>query len=480
MKKEENSRVKEGFEIANKKLIVIEKELEEKRKLVETKENEIKKIREIKEKTASIESSLREKKGSLKEKILELSELELNIKTLKGQIKQEEFNENIQNIKKIISDKEDELEQTEKKHRTFELNSAQIKSKREDLLNNLKNFSELKQCPVCKQEVDDKHKEKISSEILEKIQGFSSALELNQKQIHELQEKANIIEKEIKILKERERCFELNELKLQNISEKEKRETLLKEQIKILEKNIAEFEKQIGENADKIGVFLNLELDLNKLKQEFREKEITERNAIIEKTSLSQRTIDLERAIKEYELEIGRKRNIVDQISKIQKLQDFFSKNFSEILSNIEKQVMLKLNYEFNSLFKNWSSMLIENENMQARIDEEFSPMIEQAGHDISYKYLSGGERTALALAYRLALNQVINSMLTGIKTRELLILDEPTEGFSSKQLEKMRQVLNEIKVKQLIIVSHEAQIENFVEKIIYLKKEGHETHVSV
>ena len=219
---------------------------------------------------------------------------------------------------------------------------------------------------------------------------------------------------------------------------------------------------------------------MNKLKQEFREKEITERNAIIEKTSLSQRTIDLERAIKEYELEIGRKRNIVDQISKIQKLQDFFSKNFSEILSNIEKQVMLKLNYEFNSLFKNWSSMLIENENMQARIDEEFSPMIEQAGHDISYKYLSGGERTALALAYRLALNQVINSMLTGIKTRELLILDEPTEGFSSKQLEKMRQVLNEIKVKQLIIVSHEAQVENFVEKIIYLKKEGHETHVSV
>lgn len=480
IKKEELSRVKEGFESANKILEGIEHELGEKRKLVEMKENEIKNVREIKEKISSIEFSLREKKNSIKEKTLEFSELELNIKTLKGQITQEEFKENIQDLEKIISDKEGELDHTEKKHRTLELNSAQIKSRREDLLGNLKNFSELKQCPVCKQEVDERHKEKISSEILEKVQGFSSALELNQKQINELQEKTDIIEKEIKILREKEKKFDLNKLKIQNIAEKEKRAAPLSEQINVLEKNIIEFEKQIIENSGKIGIFSELESELNKLKQEFREKEIIERRAVIEKTALSQRMIDLEKTIKDHESEIDKKRKILEKIQEIQKLQDFLSKGFFEIISNIEKQVMLKLSYEFNSLFRNWSSMLIENENMQARIDEEFSPMIEQAGHDISYKYLSGGERTALALAYRLALNQVINSMLTGIKTRELLILDEPTEGFSSKQLEKMRQVLNEIKANQLIIVSHESQIENFVEKIIYLKKEGHETQVTI
>jgi len=54
-------------------------------------------------------------------------------------------------------------------------------------------------------------------------------------------------------------------------------------------------------------------------------------------------------------------------------------------------------------------------------------------------------------LAYRLALNQVLNSLLSKIKTRDFVILDEPTDGFSDQQLDKMRDVLNELKVKQLI-----------------------------
>jgi exonuclease SbcC len=91
----------------------------------------------------------------------------------------------------------------------------------------------------------------------------------------------------------------------------------------------------------------------------------------------------------------------------------------------------------------------------------------------LDYSYLSGGERTAIALAYRLALNQVINSMISKIKTRDLVILDEPTDGFSEQQLDKMRNVLDQLKVKQLIIVSHEQKIEGFVENVIKLKKEN-------
>jgi len=87
---------------------------------------------------------------------------------------------------------------------------------------------------------------------------------------------------------------------------------------------------------------------------------------------------------------------------------------------------------------------------------------------------LSGGERTALALAYRLALNQIINSMLSKISTKDLLILDEPTDGFSSEQLDRMRQVLEELKIKQLILVSHEQKMEEFVETVLKFVKQGH------
>jgi len=76
-------------------------------------------------------------------------------------------------------------------------------------------------------------------------------------------------------------------------------------------------------------------------------------------------------------------------------------------------------------------------------------------------------------LAYRLSLNQVINSLLSKINTKDLVILDEPTDGFSDQQLDKMRDVLYQLNIKQLIIVSHEQKIENFVENVIRFKKEN-------
>jgi len=51
--------------------------------------------------------------------------------------------------------------------------------------------------------------------------------------------------------------------------------------------------------------------------------------------------------------------------------------------------------------------------------------------------------------------------------------LDEPTDGFSDQQLDKVRDILNELNVNQLILVSHEPKIESFVDNVIRFKKEG-------
>ena len=116
---------------------------------------------------------------------------------------------------------------------------------------------------------------------------------------------------------------------------------------------------------------------------------------------------------------------------------------------------------------------MLVSDFFNVRLSEDFTPIVEQQDYEIDYAYLSGGERTAIALAYRLALNQVINSFLSKIKTRDLVILDEPTDGFSEQQLDKMRGVLEELNVSQLIIVSHEQKIESFVENVIRFKKEN-------
>ena len=132
---------------------------------------------------------------------------------------------------------------------------------------------------------------------------------------------------------------------------------------------------------------------------------------------------------------------------------------------------MVKLKREFSELFSQWFSMLV-TDTLNVKLSDDFTPIIEQDDYELEYNYLSGGERTAIALAYRLALNQVINSLLSQIKTKDFMILDEPTDGFSDQQLDKIRDIFQELNIGQLIVVSHEQKIESFVEHVIRFKKD--------
>ena len=135
---------------------------------------------------------------------------------------------------------------------------------------------------------------------------------------------------------------------------------------------------------------------------------------------------------------------------------------------------MMQIYGQFNELFKTWFNVLIEDETISVRLDDEFTPVIEQNGYETFVENLSGGEKTAVALSYRLALNKVINDIVSEIKTKDILMLDEPTDGFSSEQLDKVREVLERLHLQQTIIVSHESKIESFVDKVVRIQKEGH------
>jgi len=77
-----------------------------------------------------------------------------------------------------------------------------------------------------------------------------------------------------------------------------------------------------------------------------------------------------------------------------------------------------------------------------------------------------------------LALNQVLNTLMTTINTKNILMLDEPTDGFSQEQLERMRNILEELNTKQTIIVSHDPKVESFVDNVIRLEKNDHLTSI--
>jgi DNA repair protein SbcC/Rad50 len=249
-----------------------------------------------------------------------------------------------------------------------------------------------------------------------------------------------------------------------------KRKKQAETDVDIMTKHVASLTKDIDDHADYVIKYQEKKRELDNAVSEERKQEmkVVEINKEIELINIQ---------ISEIEKKIVEKQEIKKRADYLKSLESWLSGKFLNLITFTEKNVMLKLRDEFSRLFADWFSVLVP-ETLSARLDEQFSPVIEQQGYELSYSYLSGGERTSVALAYRLALNQIINSMLSKIKTRNLIILDEPTDGFSDAQLDKMRDVLNQMKVQQLILVSHEAKIESFVENIIKLTKDNNITRI--
>ena len=197
-----------------------------------------------------------------------------------------------------------------------------------------------------------------------------------------------------------------------------------------------------------------------------------EKILLAEKTKLTTQNQTFFNQINELKKEIDLLNTHQNNLNKLKKINHWLDEYLVKLTYTIEKQVLIKIHHLFDSIFKEWFSILMEDENFSARLDDSFTPIIEQNGYEISFNNLSGGERTAASLSYRLALNKVINDVIYEIKTKNLLILDEPTDGFSSEQLDKVRDVLERLNLQQTLVVSHENKIESFVENVIRINKQ--------
>src|SRR3989338_2052908 len=327
-------------------------------------------------------------------------------------------------------------------------------------------------CPTCLQDVSYHHKNNILNETEKAL------VELNNKLVSFEKEK-----KEISSLLEKEKLdrFELEgkkthqEILKSKIQYAEKSKNKLNELIKLkdtLEKDILLLSKHVETLKSDVLKFSKFN-NLFRIKQdELKKAFVREKNAEISIAELKKELELTHKEISNLASLIDKKEQSKSKLFRHSDLSDWLSNQFINLISFVEKNVMMKLRLEFSNLFGNWFRMLVSEDSLQVHLDENFTPLIMKGETEMDYSFLSGGERTAVALAYRLALNQTINSLFSLIKTRDIVMLDEPTDGFSDSQLDKMRDVLNELDVAQLIVVSHEQKIESFVDNIIKLKKD--------
>jgi len=325
-------------------------------------------------------------------------------------------------------------------------------------------------CPTCLQDVNVIYKNNILGKLntgifenLKRIESLSSEKYSMQVKMAEIETEINWVEKKIQDHK-------IMKIKLQDLNDK-------RAKIAEFEINSLKLEKEISEFNLKISSLENSIIELKKFDIVFEEKQKAldvaireERMVEIKMAELKKEIEFLSRQISELGEKIKKAEEMKKQVVYLSEIENWLTKIFVPLVSAIERNVMIKLKKEFSRLFSEWFSMLV-SETFNVKLDENFTPVIEQQDYELDYSYMSGGERTAVALAYRLALNQVINSLLSKIKTKDIVILDEPTDGFSAQQLEKMRDVLSQLNASQLIIVSHEQKIESFVDHVIRFKK---------
>ncbi len=414
----------------------------------------------------------------------------------------------------------------------IELNIINVnKFNAQKIVNQLKDLST---CPTCLQTVDFSHKVKILDKENSSIQSYERKFSELQVKKKEYEEQIKVLKSDIENLRRDEMDLKEISIKLSNINKQQESKQLLQKEIEELKvkkekldhmdveklvdiisksrnilnnfkvrkhiveslnekktqkediaKTLLKVQEELKEVTqvraivnDKIEAYVDVEKEYNAKKKELETFVKDLRDSDIKVMSISKDLENNDKEIKRITEEIATKNKLKEKINYINELNYWITEHLVNLTSTIEKIIMQKIHVEFNELFQKWFNMLIDDENIEVRVDEEFTPVIMQNNYENDVNNLSGGEKTSVALAYRLALNKVINDLINNIKTKEIIILDEPTDGFSSEQLDRMRDVLYELDIKQLIMVSHEPKMETYVQNVIRINKHEHNSQV--
>ncbi|RME52184.1 SMC family ATPase [Candidatus Woesearchaeota archaeon] len=333
-------------------------------------------------------------------------------------------------------------------------------------------------CPTCLQNVPEEHRQRVVEKQELLLEKAARNLEKIEKKMRAARERVEELEEELQQVQkaqEEERVFAIQ---LKSLEEKKKRLRLLAEACALLEKACKEKEKDVASVEKKLAALPEIKGELSALRQEVEKVEQERREVAGRRAGLEREAALLEEQLKRLELLQERMQSLKKEVEEHRLLRQWLQGVFQNVIFVIERQLLMSIYHEFNAYFKRWFSMLIDESVLGVRLDEHFSPCVEQNGFETDVAHLSGGERSAVALAYRLALNSVISQFMSSVKTRGLLILDEPTDGFSAEQLDRLREVLSELKVSQLILVSHESKVESFVDHVLRVEKLEHVSRI--
>lgn len=161
--------------------------------------------------------------------------------------------------------------------------------------------------------------------------------------------------------------------------------------------------------------------------------------------------------------------DVKDYILILNHIRDLFNKNcIQKDLRIISKPLIQKYTKEFFNEFNfNYSDLTL---------DDEYDVTVYGPEGESSLSMVSGGEKIAIALALRLGITKAMSK-----GDLDTIMLDEPTIHLDASRKHELISLLKDMSVlPQMIIVTHESQLENAADNIIKVEKENGISNVIV
>lgn len=170
------------------------------------------------------------------------------------------------------------------------------------------------------------------------------------------------------------------------------------------------------------------------------------------------------------------KQNEANKI-EVQKINDFinFLKTVRELYSKdgVQKNIRLVLKPQIEKYTQEFFNKFdFEYSNIQLSKDYDISLDASNKKRDVSM--MSGGEKIAVALSLRLAIAKAITS-----NTIETILLDEPTTYLDSIRKTEFVNIIQNISLlPQMILITHDNELENAANNIIFVKKNQEQSYI--
>ena len=371
----------------------------------------------------------------------DLDKFNKNLETLNVKIKElQGKNEELENLDNIIKTKDKEFNELEPHHKkyleaTTLLKSTPEESKIKDALYKIAGNINAE---------DEKLKKFISSD---------SQLSLNIS--------LETLDKFIKDFNEKSTRYHILSGSIKGKEEYEEKLKTNANEIETKVGGIEEIKKAIESSAYNEEAYKHVTILLDRLNEKFnrysKEIAVNENNLNIFKTTIEdiKKSIEVNRKNKEEYVALKEYNALLDYF------RDLYGKDgIQKDLRSQSRPLIQKYTREFFEKFNfNYSDLIL---------DDEYNISIFGPEGEAGIDMVSGGEKIAIALSLRLAITQAMSK-----GNIETILLDEPTIHLDSFRRQELISVLRSMSViPQMIIVTHDSELENAADTLIRVTKE--------